>query len=300
MQLRQSALLTAQTRPYWRTYSQVLACSLLTTASVIGEAADWSDTYIGYRYGTKFAEPFEGNDISKNIFNLSHVSGYKYGTNFFNADILLSDSNDPASADSTEGAREVYVVYRHTLDMGKVTSQDLAFGPVRGVGITAGFDYNNKNDAGYNSKKQMLVAGATLMMDVPGFLNISLLQLWESNAPCNTYTDTCVSRYSYDPHPMLTMAWGIPLGSLPLSFEGFANFIAAKGTDEFGNSTKPETNIDMQLMLDVGAVSGGPKNTFKLGLEYQYWKNKFGTDSKGPAGSGAFAKTPMVRAEYHF
>ena len=300
MQLRQSALLTTQTRPYWRTYSQVLACSLLTTASVIGEAADWSDTYIGYRYGTKFAEPFEGNDISKNIFNLSHVSGYKYGTNFFNADILLSDSNDPASADSTEGAREVYVVYRHTLDMGKVTSQDLAFGPVRGVGITAGFDYNNKNDAGYNSKKQMLVAGATLMMDVPGFLNISLLQLWESNAPCNTYTDTCVSRYSYDPHPMLTMAWGIPLGSLPLSFEGFANFIAAKGTDEFGNSTKPETNIDMQLMLDVGAVSGGPKNTFKLGLEYQYWKNKFGTDSKGPAGSGAFAKTPMVWAEYHF
>ncbi len=300
MQLRQSPLTATQPRPHWRTYSQILACSLLTTASGISEAADWSDTYIGYRYGTKFAEPFEGNDISKNIFNLSHVSGYKYGTNFFNADILLSDSNDPASADSTEGAREVYVVYRHTLDLGKVTSKSLAFGPVKGVGITAGFDYNNKNDAGYNSKKQMLVAGATLMMDVPGFLNVSLLQLWESNAPCNTYTDTCVSRYSYDPHPMLTMAWGIPLGSLPLSFEGFANFIAAKGTDEFGNSTKPETNIDMQLMLDVGAISGGPKNTFKLGLGYQYWKNKFGVDSKGPAGSGAFAKTPMVRAEYHF
>jgi nucleoside-specific outer membrane channel protein Tsx len=300
MQLRQSPLTVTQARPHWRTFSLALACSLLITVGGVSEAADWSDTYIGYRYGTKFAEPFEGNDISKNILNLSHVSGYKYGTNFFNADLLLSDSNDPASADSTEGAREVYVVYRHTLDMGKVTNQPLAFGPVRGVGITAGFDYNNKNDAGYNSKKQMLVAGVTLMMDVPGFLNISLLQLWESNAPCNTYTDTCVSRYSYDPHPMLTLAWGIPLGSLPLSFEGFANFIADKGTDEFGNSTEPETNIDMQLMLDVGAVSGGPKNTFKLGLEYQYWKNKFGVDSKGPAGSGAFAKTPMIRAEYHF
>jgi hypothetical protein len=33
------------------------------------EAADWSDTYIGYRYGTKFAEPYETNDIHKNIFN---------------------------------------------------------------------------------------------------------------------------------------------------------------------------------------------------------------------------------------
>ena len=286
--------------PHWRTSSRLLALSVLVSASAVSQAADWSDTSIGYRYGTKFAEPFNSKDISKNIFNLSHVSGYKYGTNFFNADMLLSDSNDPASADSTEGAREVYVVYRHTLDLGKVTSKNLAFGPVKGVGITAGFDYNNKNDAGYNSKKQMLVAGATLMMDVPGFLNISLLQLWESNAPCNTYTDTCVSRYSYDPHPMLTMAWGIPLGSLPVSFEGFANFIAAKGTNEFGNSSKRETNIDMKLMLDVGAVSGGPKNTFKLGLGYQYWKNKFGNDSNGPAGSGAFAKTPMVRAEYHF
>jgi len=248
-------------------------------------AADWSDTYIGYRYGTKFAEPYESNDISKSIFNLSHVSGYKYGTNFFNADMLISDSKDPASANSTDGAHEVYVVYRHTLDLGKVIGKDLSYGIIRGAGLTAGFDYNNKDDAGYNSKKHMLVAGPTLMLDVPGFLNVSLLALWESNAPCNTFTNTCVSRYTYKTHPMLTAAWGIPLGSTSLSFEGFANFIASKGKDEFGASTKPETNIDMQLMLDVGAVTGGPKNTFKVGLEYQYWKNKFGNDSGGPAGT---------------
>jgi len=287
-------------RPRSRTVSRLLALSLLALAGATSHAAEWSDTYIGYRYGTNFAEPFLGNDITKSVINLSHVSGYKYGTNFFNADILLSDGNDPASADSTDGAREVYIVYRHTLELGKATGKSFKFGPVKDVGLTAGFDYNNKNDAGYNSKKQMLVAGATLMMDVPGFLNISLLQLWESNAPCNTFTDNCVDRYSYDPHPMLSLAWGIPLGSLPLSFEGFALFIADKGKDEFGNSTKAETNIDMQLMLDVGRVTGGPKNTFKLGLEYQWWKNKFGNDHKGPAGSGAFAKTPMVRAEYHF
>ena len=53
-------------------------------------------------------------------------------------------------------------------------------------------------------------------------------------------------------------------------------------------------------MLDVGSVSGGAPNKFKLGLEYQYWRNKFGNPYKGPAGSGAFAKTPMIRAEYHF
>ena len=48
-----------------------------------------------------------------------------------------------------------------------------------------------------------------------------------------------------------------------------------------------------------GIVSAKP-GSFKVGLEYKCWKNKFGNDSAGQAGSGAFAKTPMIRAEYNF
>jgi nucleoside-specific outer membrane channel protein Tsx len=277
------------------------ACAVVT-ATGLAQAADWSDTAIGYRYGTKFGEPYGPNNINKSIFNLTHVSGYKYGTNFFNVDLLLSDSRDPASPGSNSGAQEIYIVYRHTLDLGKISGKELKFGPVRGVGLTAGFDVNAKDDAGYNSKKRMIVAGPTLMIDVPGFLNVSLLALWESNAPYNGYTDTHVERYQYDTHAMLNLAWGIPfhIGPVPLSFEGFANFIASKGEDEFGADTKPETNIDMQVMYDFSEIVGTPKNTFKAGLEYQYWRNKFGNDHTKAAGDGAFAKTPMVRVEYHF
>ncbi|MBL8352005.1 MAG: outer envelope protein, partial [Burkholderiaceae bacterium] len=59
------------------------AAATLAAATPAVHAADWSDTYLGYRYGTKFAEPFNPNDIAKNIFNLNHASGYKYGSNFF-------------------------------------------------------------------------------------------------------------------------------------------------------------------------------------------------------------------------
>jgi nucleoside-specific outer membrane channel protein Tsx len=277
-----------------------VAIAALAAAGTAAHAADWSDTSIGWRYGTKFGEPFITQDIKKNIFNLTHASGYKYGTNYFNVDLLLSDSNDPAGAGSTNGAQEVYIVYRHTLDLEKVSGTSFKYGIVRGLGVTAGFDANTKNDAGYNSKKRMLVLGPTVMFDVPGFLNASLLALWESNAPYNTYTQTSTPRYTYDTHPALGLVWAIPLGSLPFVFEGYANFIASKGKDEFGNQTKPETNIDMQVMYDLSGAVGAGKNTFRVGFEYQYWKNKFGNDHNGPAGNGAFAKTPMIRAEYHF
>ena len=262
-------------------------------------AADWADTSIGYRYGTKFGEPFGSNDIHKHILDLNHASGYAYGSNFFNADLLQSDKKDPSSPNSGSGATEVYIVYRHTLDFGKISGSKIGFGPVRGVGLTAGFDANVKVDAGYNSRKEMLVLGPTLMMEVPGFLNVSLLALKESNAPYSKFSGAATPRYDYKTHLMLTAAWGIPLGKLPLAFEGFANYIASKGQDEFGGATAPEFNFDGQVMYDVGAASGAP-GKFKVGLEYQYWRNKFGNAYKGAAGSGAFAKTPMIRAEYHF
>jgi len=281
--------------------------SLIAAAALVAgglaapaQAADWSDTSMGYRTGSKFAEPFNGKDITKNIVNLNHVSGYKYGSNFFNADFLFSDKIDPAAKGSNNGAQEVYVVYRHTLDLEKVTGTAFKFGPVRGVGATAGFDFNTKTDAGYNSKKQMYVAGPTLMMDVPGFLNVSLLALRESNAPYSTFSGVSTPRKWYDTHAMLSASWGIPLGQdTGFSFEGFANLIASKGKNEFGVATAPETNIDAQVMYDLAALTGS-KGKFKVGLEYQYWKNKFGNDTGGVAGKGATARTPMLRAEYHF
>jgi len=286
-------------------FKRATVLASLAACGMAAQAAEWSDTSIGYRTGTNYAEPFNTiapNSIRKNIVNLTHVSGYKYGSNFFNADLLMSDEKDPSAVGSTTGAQEIYVVYRNTLDLGKVTGKTFSFGPVRGLGVTAGFDFNTKTDAGYNSKKQMVVAGPTFMMDVPGFLNVSVLALWESNAPYNGFSKTSTNRYSYDVHPMINLAWGIPfsVGSVPLSFEGFANFIAAKGKNEFGFDTAAETNIDMQVMYDLSSAIGASKNSFKLGVEFQYWKNKFGNDAAGAAGPGATANTPMIRAEYHF
>jgi nucleoside-specific outer membrane channel protein Tsx len=266
----------------------VLAASAM--GSMTAHAADWSDTSIGYRYGTQFAEPYNSKDIAKNIINFTHASGYKYGTNYLNVDLLESNATDSS-------AQEAYIVYRNTLDIGKITGKDLSFGPARGAGFTLGFDWNAKNDPGYGSRKRMYVAGPTVMLDVPGFLNVSLLALWESNDALKSDGVTRTGRYSYRTHPMLNAAWGIPFGSSGFAFEGYFNWIAAKGVNEYGGGTAPEINFDGQIMYDLGSTMGMGKNTFRVGLEYQYWRNKFGNPSTVP---GSLAKTPMIRAEYHF
>lgn len=270
-------------RPACRPAAGILI--LLCLLSGRTAAADWSDNAISYRYGTRFAEPYVSSDISKHVVNFTHASGGKHGTDFLSVDVLHSDRED-------NNATEVYLVYRHTLDLGQLSGRNFKFGPVRGLGLTGGVDLNTKNDPGYKSKKRMLVLGPTLMFDVPGFLNVSLLALWESNHPVGV-----ASRYRYDTHPMLAAAWNIPLGGEKWSFEGYLNYIAAKGLNEYGGPTAAETNIDMQLMYDFSTAAGLKPKTLKGGLEYQYWRNKFGNPPSVP---GSLARTPMIRAEYHF
>jgi len=265
------------------------------------QAADWSDTALSLRYGTDFAEPYDNNadgkrvNISKEIIALTNVTGFKYGTTFINIDFLQSDHNDPGGGIAgNPGAQEVYGVFRGTFDLGKITGAKLAMGPIRGYAVTAGFDINSKNDA-YASKKRMGVFGPTVEMEVPGFLNLSALLFDESNAPA-----AIDRRYHYKNHAAFEADWGIGIGDLPLSFNGYAQWITAKGKDEFGAQTSPETHIDTDLMLDAGSLAGLSKKTWLVGVEYEYWHNKFGNNAKGPAGEGATASTPMVRAEYHF
>ena len=52
----------------WKSASALVA---IAACCATAQAADWSDTSIGYRYGTDFAEPFNAKKISKDILNLN-------------------------------------------------------------------------------------------------------------------------------------------------------------------------------------------------------------------------------------
>lgn len=271
----------------------LLAAGLAVTAQV--HAATWSDTFIGYRYGTEFTEPGNANDIEKHVLVLGHASGYAYGQNFFNLDILQSDEKDQAAGNNGVGATEFYLSYRHQVHLSKVFEGNFGFGPVKETAISAGFDLNSKN-TGFAPRKRMLVVGPTFKMDVPGFLDVSLFAAYETgHCGLGFCTD---KEVTFDPYLMLNLAWGTPfeVAGVPLRFQGFANFITSKGENNSGAETKSEILIRPALMVDVGRYLLKKDNTLRAGIGYEYWRNKFGN----PSGNGIDTDTFTLNAQWHF
>lgn len=262
---------------------------IAVSLSVVANASEWSDTFVGYRVGDNFQEPGTNTkNIHKDIVSFTHVSGYKYGSNFFTADFLASDNNDPANGGGG-GAQEVYAVYRHQLSMSAVSGNKVSFGVVKDVAVTAGFDLNSKADA-FSSRVRKFVLGPTFKFDVPGFMDVSLLLRTEQNH--NSFVSQTVT---FEPTYGVSVAWGIPLKAINSKFDGFIDYIGPKGKDGFGFETKVETLARAYVMYDIGSLGGQP-GTFYAGVGYEYWKNKFG----GNTNNYGDTTTTMLALEAHF
>jgi len=265
----------------------------LVAATGSAFAADFSDTYLGYRYSSKFTEPAISGDVPKHILMLGHFSAYKYGTNFFNLDILKSIENDPAARNSTAQAQELYFAYRHALSLGKVTGAPLTFGPIRDISITAGFDAGAK-DTSFAPRPWKLLLGPTLNFSLPvGFIDVSALLYKEDN------NNGIVSReVKFDTTYQLGAVWGVPFTlGVPAIFKGFLSITGPKGKDGFGVETETETLLRASVQWDVGTLAGLNKGTVFTGVGYEYWKNKFGNPSTTV---GSKTSAPTLHFEWHF
>jgi nucleoside-specific outer membrane channel protein Tsx len=280
----------------------------LALAKNSASAATWSDTLIGYRHGTHFTEPNNTKNIHKDILHVGYASGYAGGENFFNIDALQSDDNDPANGGDS-GATEMYLVYRHQLYLGQLLDKNLAFGPVKEIAITLGFDLNSKNTA-FAPNKRLVLVGPTFKFNVPGFFYVGLWAGREWNhcgldaQPGSTFDPCPKSTIRFDNQWFIGSGWGIPFsaGSIPLKFQGFLMHGSEKGKDYADVNTKAETLMRTSLMLDAGQLIAQQKNKFYLGIGYEYWRNKFGNHaySNGNEKPGINTHAPTLQTEWHF
>ena len=281
---------------------RVFVAAALTLAAHGAAAQGFSDTVIGYRFGDYFREPGIGDsrhprgvNIDKNILNIGHVDGYKYGSNFFNLDILKSNKRDPSQSGS-QGAVEAYFLYRGDLSPNAIFDTTMfTFGPVRDITFQAGFDINTKNTA-FASQKDLIVFGPNIHFNTPGFLNVALLYGHEWNQ--NGITKRSVN---FDSQFIASVVFSYPLdfqSFLPLRLDGFTNFVSPKGRDGFNNKTKWEVLSQTRLVLDLGQVVLKKPKFIDAFIGFEYWLNKFGNDhTRTP---GALAYSPFIGTAVHF
>ena len=92
---------------------KLAVATVIAGLSVVTHAADWSDSAVGVRGGTGFADPGITKDFTKTILSFEHVSGDKLGTNLFVLDVLKSSSAD-AAVGGGGGAQELYAPVSYT------------------------------------------------------------------------------------------------------------------------------------------------------------------------------------------
>lgn len=142
-------------------------------------ALEWMSNSVGFRYGQQFTNPNNPDKFAKRIYSFTHADGYRYGSNFFNLDVFLSDNRDPRKG-TDHGGSEVYAVYRHQLYASRVFDRPLGTGLVKDYAFTLGFDASRNNNLA-SAKKRALVFGPTLKFNGPGVLDLSLLYYREKN-----------------------------------------------------------------------------------------------------------------------
>lgn len=86
-----------------------------------------------------------------------------------------------------------------------------------------------------------------------------------------------------------TFAWNYPFSINGINFltEGFADLAGSEATSVANQLFVP------RLLMDIGSMVGSPNKKLWLGIEWQYWHNKFGVD-------GVTESVPQVQIKYVF
>lgn len=207
-------------------------------------SAGWQATDVQLLHGNDFIL----GSSERTILTLEHARGGEMGDLFMFLD---------ATARQDIG-EEYYGEIYGQLSLSNLTRHPWSLGPVRDVSLSLGLNAGSEPDA---DPFRAWLAGVSLDFAVPGF---QLLQL-----DIHAYKDESAPHAGWQ----ITPAWDTTfnLGSQQFRFRGFADWISGGASA----SGKPQLLTQPQLLWNVGKAAGAYEHLW-LGVEYQYWRNKYG------------------------
>ena len=235
------------------TNSLILATGLLATGTTLaGDLLQWQGNSITYLYGKDFTV----NPEIQQTFTFEHADGWKYGYNFIFIDKIFYNGKK----DSGNGPNTYYGEISPRLSFGKIFDQKLAFGPVKDVLLAMTYEFGEGDTEAY-------LIGPGFDLDIPGFDYFQL----------NFYQRTTDGDRAGDNVWQITPAWSytIPVGSSDILIDGFMDWVVDNDENRRG-TYQANLHFNPQIKYDLGkALKMGDKQLY-VGIEYDYWKNKYG------------------------
>ena len=231
---------------------KTVRASMFLIALLAAQTAAFSQTEFHLQYG-KHKNPFSAATHPTFVFTVQQAAGWKLGDSFFFIDYLNDDARDETDFND----RDFYGEWYPTLSFGKLAGRELRVGPIRDFALIAGV--NLSGDA--NVVKYL--PGLRASWDLPGFLflNTDLTAYIDADAP---QTDNSF---------MFDVSWALPfnVGNQSLAIVGHAEYLGRRPDVKGSLLAQP------QFTWDLGKAVGVP-DQLMVGIEYQYWLNKLGTD----------------------
>ncbi|MCK9814023.1 hypothetical protein BK634_04815 [Pseudomonas chlororaphis] len=255
--------------------SLMLAGSLLAGGQAMaGDLLQWQNNSLTYLYGKNF----EVNPQIQQTVTFEHADGWKYGDNFFFLDRIFYNGKEDGNA----GPSTYYGEFSPRLSFGKIFDQKLEFGPIKDVLLAMTYEFGEGDNESY-------LIGPGFDLAIPGFdyfqLNFYNRQTEGSRAGDNVWQITPVWAYT------------IPVGKSDILIDGFMDWVVDNDKNSKG-TYHANLHFNPQIKYDLGkALSWGEKQLY-VGIEYDYWKNKYGIKD-----SGAFETnqdTASLLVKFHF
>ena len=239
-------------------------CAFLVAVLLAAPSAAAAQTEFHIQYGS-LDNPFSGQAEQTVILTFQHALSWSLGDSFFFTDFL-----DDVSVDGFND-RDFYGEWYPTLSLGKLAGRTVGAGPLRDIAIIGGINFDGDVDF------FKYLPGVRASWDVPGFyfLNTDVTAFIDANTGLEKGGGAPKTGNSW----MFDVNWGsaINAGNQSFVFTGHAEYIGGT-TDELGREVKPWVLAQPQFMWDVGKAVANQANQIFLGIEYQYWLNKLGTD----------------------
>ena len=238
------------------TNSLILAGGLLAASSAMADdLLLWQNNSLTYLYGKDFTV----NPEIQQTFTFEHADAWKYGDNFLFIDKIFYNGKK----DGNNGPNTYYGEFSPRLSFGKILGQDLSLGPVKDVLLAMTYEFGEGDTESY-------LIGPGFDLDIPGFdyfqLNFYQRQTEGKRAGDNVWQITPVWSYT------------IPVGKSDILIDGFMDWVVDNDATRNNGTYHANLHFNPQIKYDLGkALSLGEKQLY-VGIEYDYWKDKYGIE----------------------